>query len=312
MTTEAYLRQWLAHMKGRVRAVTYDGYEALVRVHAIPGLGSIPLTSLHPLQIQDLYAELVSSGRISAKTVGNLHRVLRQSLSHAQNWRLTEWNPAAAAQPPRAKRTEPRIVDLELAERILAVSIGTRWEAPVAIAIATGMRRGEILALRWSDLDEDYTTARVKRTLEVACGQGLVFEDPKTPKSRRAVALPAFLVPHLQRHRVAQAARRKAAGARWREQGLVVDRGDGTPWNPDRFSSAWPWFLHASKLPHVRFHDLRHGHATLMLMQGVHPKIVSERLGHSSIGITLDTYSHVLPSMQGEAVKAFDLLFERP
>lgn len=200
-------------------------------------------------------------------------------------------------------------MDLQLAEQILAAATGTRWEAPVAIAVATGMRRGEILGLRWSDVDEGYAVIRISRTLEVTSEQGVVFEEPKTARSRRAVMVPGFLTARLIAHRRSQTARRRAAGPAWHESGLVVDRGNGTPWNPDRFSSAWPWFLHRSGLPHVRFHDLRHGHATLMLMKGVHPKIVSERLGHSTIGITLDIYSHVLPTMQTEAVKAFDELF---
>jgi len=169
------------------------------------------------------------------------------------------------------------------------------------------MRRGEILALRWSDLDSELTTAHVRRTLEVA-GRRLVFEEPKTRRSRRAVALPAFLRPYLERQREAQRVRRESCPS-WTELDLVIDSGDGSPVNPGTFSSGWFRFCKRAGLPHVRFHDLRHAHATLMLLQGVHPKVVSERLGHASVGITLDTYSHVLPTMQTEAVRAFDELF---
>jgi integrase len=169
------------------------------------------------------------------------------------------------------------------------------------------MRRGEILALRRADLTSDLTALRVQRTLQPT-RRGLVFEEPKTARSRRTVLLPAFLRPYLERQLAAQAARR-AAATDWQEQGLLIDRGDGRPLNPDTLSAGWARHLRRQQLPPVRFHDLRHAHATLMLAQGVHPKIVSERLGHASIGITLDTYSHVLPTLQQEAAAAFDALF---
>jgi len=165
------------------------------------------------------------------------------------------------------------------------------------------------LGLRWGDLDSEWTVARISRSLQ-STPWGMVFEEPKTPRSRRSVALPEFLHPYLDRQRVSQAERRGRGGKCWVESGLVIDRGDGAPWAPTTFSSAWPPFLRSKGLAHVRFHDLRHAHATMMLLQGVHPKIVSERLGHSSIGITLDTYSHVLPTMQEEAARAFDELFQ--
>ncbi len=186
---------------------------------------------------------------------------------------------------------------------------GTRLELPVAIALSTGMRRGEILGLRWGDFDQGLTVAQVRRSLQITKG-GLVFEPPKTARSRRSVALPRFLGPYLERGREDQGLRRARAPERWQDLHLVVDRGDGGGWNPDTFSRDWPRFLHRAGLPPVRFHDLRHAHATFMLAKGIHPKVVSERLGHSSVGITLDTYSHVLPSMQSEAARAFDELFD--
>jgi integrase len=313
LTVGAYLGSWLDLVKTRVRPSTFDGYEFLVRNHAIPALGEILLPRLHPLHIQGLYQAMLQPGyragrSLSAKTVGNLHRVLRQALAQALSWRLVEWNAAAAAQPPRSRPSELAVVDMDLAHGILAASASTRFEAPVALAVSTGMRRGEILGLRWSDLDPEFTVARVSRSLQMTRA-GLDFSEPKTARSRRAVALPEFLRPYLERQRASQDSRREADPEHWTDLNLVVDRGGGNPWNPDTFSTAWPEFLRSQGLPHVRFHDLRHAHATFMLLQGVHPKIVSERLGHASIGITLDTYSHVLPTMQTEAARAFDELF---
>ncbi len=314
LTVGAYLGTWLEHVRTRVRPSTYDGYYFLVTNHAVPTLGHLPLGELHPLHVQRLYARMLSPayggsrGPVSAKTVGNLHRVLRQAMAQAVAWRLMSWNPATAAQPPRSRGAEPAVIDRDLAVRLLAAAAGSRFELPVALAVATGMRRGEILGLRWSDLDDGWEVARVVRSLQ-ATRSGLAFEEPKTRRSRRAVGLPAFLHPYLQRQRISQDLRRDGPGQPPAGVGLVVDSGDGSPWNPDNFSRGWPEFLRARSLPHVRFHDLRHAHATFMLLQGVHPKVVSERLGHASVGITLDTYSHVLPTMQSEAVAAFDRLF---
>ncbi len=309
-TLGSYLETWLAHASGRVRAKTWQGYEALIRLYAEPALGDVPLEQLSPLDLQRLYSTLlVRPGRpLAGGTVLNLHLVLTQALGQAVRWGYIGSNPAAGAQPPRPRRAEPALVDAELSGRILDATRGTRFECPAAIAIATGMRRGEILALRWSDLSEDLSLAHVRRSLQPT-RHGLVFEQPKTKRSRRAVMLPAFLVPYLGRQRKDQARRRDLCGAAWCRTDLVIDRGDGGPLHPDTLSSRWGVFLSRSGLPHVRFHDLRHAHATLMLQQGVHPKVVSERLGHASVGITLDTYSHVLPAMQEQAIRAFDELF---
>lgn len=291
---------------------TYDGYESLLRCWAIPAMGHLPLAELHPLQVQELYGRLLAGkatggGGLSGGTVLNLHLVLTQAFGQAVSWRLLEVNPASGAQPPRPKRPLPTVVDPPLLRRILELADGSWLEPIVAVAASTGLRRGEILALRWADLADDYTLLHVRRTLQPTSA-GLIFEHPKTARSRRAVALPAFLAPYLERQRMEQARRRQQCSA-WRDHDLVIDRGDGEALNPDTLSSAWRRFLRTNGFPQLRFHDLRHAHATLMLLQGVHPKVVSERLGHASIGITLDTYSHVLPSLQTEAVEAFDRMF---
>ena len=310
-TVGGYLSSWLEHSKTRVRAKTHEGYEGLVRLYARQGIGDIPLSDLSPLHLQRLYADLLSDPerRLSGGTVLNLHLVLTQAFSQAVRWGVMASNPASGAQPPRPRRAELAVVDEALAGRLLEVTSGTRFEVPVAIAIATGMRRGEILALCWSDVSADLSLAHVRRSIQPTAG-GLVFEQPKTKRSRRAVALPAFLAPYLMRQRKDQDARKRELGNAWVGTDLVIDRGDGRPLNPDTLSSGWATFVRKHALPPVRFHDLRHAHATLMLSKGVHPKIVSERLGHASIGITLDTYSHVLPAMQQEAAAAFDEIFD--
>ncbi len=314
LSTGDYLESWLSQVRGRVRGRTYSGYAGLLRRYAIPLLGEVPLKDLHPLHLQHLYGQLLEQGaggyrdQLSASTVLNLHRVLVQSLGWAERFGLLERSPAKAARPPRPRRAEPKVVDPALAERILEASSGTRLELPVAFALATGMRRGEILGLRWGDLGPDLSVAHVRRSLQ-ATGEALVFEEPKTKRSRRSVALPAFLHPYLERQLTDQARRKQDLGDGWTGSDLVIDAGDGSPVNPDSMSSAWRFLVVRAGLPHVRFHDLRHAHATLLLCQGVHPKVVSERLGHATVGITLDIYSHVIPGMQAEAARAFDRLF---
>jgi integrase len=303
----AYLTSWLAHAAGRVRPKTLEGYENLIYRHTIPRIGEVALQDLSPLVIQGLYSSLLSESRLAAGTVLNLHLVLTQALSQAVRWGILGLNPAAGAQPPRPRRREAMEVDAELAARILEAASDSWLALPVTLAVATGMRRGEILGLRWHDIGPELEVARVRRSLQVVGGT-IAFVEPKTKRSRRSIPLPAMVRPLLETQRLDQH-RRRAACSDWTDEDLVIDRGDGRAVNPSSFSSAWRLCRIRHDLPHVRFHDLRHAHATLMLLQGVHPKVVSERLGHASIGITLDTYSHVLPSMQAEAVEAFDQLF---
>lgn len=310
MPVAGYLRHWLAHVRGRVRSSTYEGYRNLLHHHAIPHLGQVPLNELHPLDLQSLYTSLLDRKPrpLSPGSVRNLHLVLSQSLKQAVAWQLLDRSPATGAQPPRPRPHHYTIADPKLLQTILDHLVGHPLEIPAALAITTGMRRGELLALRWTDLSHDLTTAHINRSLQPT-PTGLSFQEPKTRRSRRAIVLPKLLHPYLHQQQQDQATRRANQPDTWTDHQLIVDRGDGNPINPDSLSSAWRRFITDHHLPAVRWHDLRHSHATALLLQGVHPKIVSERLGHASIGITLDTYSHVLPSMQTAAATAFDALF---
>jgi integrase len=181
---------------------------------------------------------------------------------------------------------------------------------PVMLAVTTGLRRGELLGLRWSNVDLATGTITVVQSLEQT-KDGLRFKSPKTHRSRRSIALPTITVEALRSHRAKQAEERLALGPAYDDHDLVCPRPGGSPWPPDVFSTTFAAMLRRSNLKPIRFHDLRHSHATHLLKAGIHPKVVSERLGHSKVGITLDTYSHVLPGIQEEAIRRLDLLLER-
>ena len=313
LTVGEYLRRWLDdYAKTNVSAKTYERYDEIARLHLIPGLGHFVLTRLQPLHIQELYSAMLQHGRkdrvgaLSARTVLHHHRVLREALQQAIRWQLLVRNPADAVEPPRPQRREIRTLDEEDAKLLMEISKGTRLHFPIVLETGSGMRRGEILALRWKDVDLRAGTATVRQTLEET-RSGIAFKQPKTQKGARLIPLPAFAIEALKRHRSEQAAHRLKVGDAYQDHGLVFPRPDGRPWSPASFSVGFIAFARRHGFESLTFHHLRHTHATQLLKQGVHPKVVSERLGHSTIGVTLDVYSHVLPSMQQDAAEKINV-----
>ncbi len=306
-----YLKDWLAEAATRIAAKSAERYRDIIEGHISPGLGNIRLAKLKPLHIQRFYADRLASGRkdgtggLSAQSVLHFHRVLHKALEQAVMWQLLMRNPADAVQPPRPERKPMTALNEAQTGKLLKSLESTRLYQPVVLAVSTGMRRGEILALQWKEIDFENAQLSVSRSLEQT-RKGLNFKTPKTAKSRRRIALPQVTLRMLKAHRMSQTAEKLRLGPAYQDHDLVFPRLDGAPWRPDTFSTVFAAHVRRYKLPHVRFHDLRHTHATQLLKQGVHPKIVSERLGHSNIAITLDTYSHVLPGMQETAIEALD------
>jgi integrase len=196
-------------------------------------------------------------------------------------------------------------LDEEQSATLLRIAEGTRMYVPVLVAVTTGLRRGELLALQWRDLDLEAATLTVNRSLEQTKA-GLAFKSPKTEKARRTITLAHVTVDALRRHHAQQLRTRLALGEEYNDQGLVFPRSDGQPWKPSLLTDAFWYVIRRSNLPIRRFHDLRHTHASQLLRQGIHPKVVSERLGHSSIVITLNTYSHLLRGLQEEVASKVD------
>lgn len=315
LTVGEYLEKWLAdYARVNVSAKTLERYEGIVRQHLIPNLGSYPISKLQPLHIQEYYSRALRGGRLDGRpgtlsptTVLHHHRVLREALAQAVRWQIIPRNPADAVEPPRPAKKEMQVLTAEQIVRVLEAARGTYLYIPILLATATGMRRGEILALRWQDVDLAAGTISVVRSLEQTKA-GLSFKEPKTARSRRVVVLPTFAVEALRKHRIRQVEQRLQVGPAWQDHGLVCCREDGTPIRPDSITVLYKAVLRRAGVPRVRFHDLRHSHATLLLGQGVHPKVVSERLGHSQIAVTMDLYSHVSLPMQQEAVQKLDNL----
>jgi len=234
--------------------------------------------------------------------------VLREALKHAELWQLIARNPADAVSPPRFPRREIPALSVEDTRRLLQQAEGTPWYAIIYLAVATGARLGELLALRWSDMDLDGGVMRIARTAQRITGRGLVYSTPKTPSSSRSVALSPETVRVLSEHRRSQLELRLVLGPAYEDSNLVFAWGNGHPLERGAVRSALKKIARSAGLTPPRFHDLRHTAATLMLVSGVHPKIVSERLGHATIAITLDTYSHVLPDMQRDAANLLDAI----
>ena len=306
MTVKAFLEDWLVSARARLRPGAYDACELHVRRYIVPRIGDVPLQTLTRQRVQRLYVELAKSGRIrgdnpalSEKTVHNIHSTLCRAMADGVRARVISHNPAEAAhrQPdsPEQLTWSPEQV------RAFLDSVATdRLYALWRVAVTTGLRRGELLGLRWRDVDFD--GARIAVVQQRAKGGGTVSAGPtKTKRGRRLVSLDDTTLAALRQHREAQDKERELLGAAYEDSGLVFCLANGMPLYPDRVTQLLRSHVRAAALPWIKVQGLRHTHATILLRAGVHPKVVQERLGHSSIAITLDTYSHATPATQEDA-----------
>jgi integrase len=301
ISVKDYLADWLATAKSKLRPSTLHSYAMAVdRINA--HLGPYRLQALTPLQIERFYTEQLRSGGregqpLAAKTVRNTHVVLRKALADAERLGLVPRNAAAAARPPAPERHDLVTWSSEDLRTFLAAIEDERLAMGYRLLAATGIRRGEVLGLRWRDVDFDLGQLAISHTITTA-GHGLFMGPPKTPRSRRNVYVDQRTLAALREHRKQQRQRRLTAGPAWDASlDLVVCDELGHPIHPDSFSRDFNRLVRNLDVPRIRFHDLRNTHATLALKAGVHPKVVSERLGHATVGVTLDLYSHVMPAL---------------
>jgi integrase len=311
ITLAAFLSRWLDHAKSQVTPKSYERYAGLVNQNIVPALGAVVLNKLKPVQISSAYAKALASGRrdgkeggLSANTVNGIHRILSLALDQAVRWELLTRNPADAVDPPKVERKTLQTYDLPQTADVIEAFRGSTIFVPVLLAALCGLRRGEICALRWKNVDLDGAQMSVVESLEQTKA-GLRFKSPKSGKGR-TVALSETVVAELRAYRAKRAQEMLRLGAGLSEDDLVIAHADGSQITPIYVSVKWSQSIAKTSLARLRFHDLRHAHATHMLANGVHPKVASERLGHSKIGITLDLYSHVIPGMQEDAAAIVD------
>ena len=305
-TVAGYAAHWLQNVaRPRLKPATFMSYRESLRLHILPTLGRVKVQALRPDQVRTLLAHKVAEG-LSARSVQIVHGTLRTMLGEAVRDEVITRNPAAVVRPPAVTREEVKPWSPQEASDFLRASVGHRLYAVFAVGVALGLRRGELLALRWSDVDLDDGLVHVRQNVQRLLEIGLVYGSPKTSRSRRTVPLPARSIKVLRAHRARQAAEALALGARWPETGLVFTSTVGTVIEPRNLSRLFDDLIAAAGVRRIRFHDLRHTCASLLLAQGVPARVVMDVLGHSQMAITMDLYSHVMPTALREAADAID------
>lgn len=301
-----YLDWWLSTVaKRRVRPSTLTSYELHVRVHLVPAIGKVRLARLGPQHVEAFIARQLESD-LSPTTIARQHATLRAALNTALKYGLVSRNAAALVTAPRASRKEIQPLTPDEARTFLEAAARHRLEALYLTAIATGMRQGELLALRWTDLDAD-GTLHVRYAMQRVDGEPQ-FVEPKTEKSRRSLVMPAVVLDALKAHRARQATERLAAGEHWQDWGLVFPSTAGTPLDSRNVTKTLQKILASAGLPRQRFQDLRHAAASFYLAQGLDLREVMEILGHSQIALTANTYTHILPKLKRDAADRMDAL----
>ncbi|MFC2043129.1 tyrosine-type recombinase/integrase [Chloroflexota bacterium] len=289
---DRYLNEVVVH---RVRPKTYERYEQFVRLHIKPGIGRIRIAKLRPDHLQSLYSKKLGEG-LSKRSVQQMHAVIHKALNQAMKWGLVARNVSDLVEPPKPQKRMPITLNPDQVNELFTALEDDRLSPLYVTAIATGMRQGELLGLMWEDVDLDNGVIHVKRTAQTIWKKGTVISDTKTDRSRRSIPLPQFAVEALKN--------------KPRTSDFVFPSTVGTPIPARNLLRHWHNTREKIDQPDMRFHDLRHTSATLLLQAGVHPKVVQERLGHSRISMTLDTYSHVVPSMQEEAANQLQAILK--
>lgn len=311
-----FLDYWLKeYCYNNLSVNTIEGYEQYIEKHIKPILGNIELEKLQPLQLQSFYSEKLEKGKLNGKgglskqTVRTLHRIIHGALAKAVKWQLVVRNIADCVEPPKPEKYEAKFLNDEQTNLLIEKVQNSEIYIPVIIAIFTGMRRGEVLGLNWQNVNFEKKYIRVVQ--ELSCTKkGLKILPPKTKKSIRNIAIPDTLMNILKIHRTKQMENKLMLGQEYQNSDMVCTYPNGKLFYPKRFSAKFHELLEKNNLPIVRFHDLRHSHASLLVKLGIQPKVISERLGHSNIGITMDLYSHLYEEADREVAIMFGKLIK--
>lgn len=306
-TVGEWLDYWLTNIAARrLRPLTLQSYETTVRLHLRPALGHYRLDRLQPEHLEACYLAMEHKG-LSAASALRAHRIVSRALKVAMQRGRVARNVATLVDAPTAKRpVTPPPLDIEECRRVLAAARQGRNSARWTVALALGLRQSEALGLMWSDIDFERGTLAIRRGLHRVNGQGLRFEEPKTERSRRTIVVPKQLLADLMAHKTEQDSERVESADYWTEHGLVFPNELGGPMDDRNDYRTWVRLLRAAKVRRIRLHDGRHTAATLLLAEGIHPRVVMELLGHSTMRTTTDTYSHVLPALAQQAADTLD------
>ena len=306
LTVEGYLQGWLdSYARSNVTAKTEAGYRQMINRYT-GRIGDLQLQRLEATHIQSIYAEMIDQ-KLSSTTVVQLHRILHKALNTAVKQEILKRNVADATVPPRIEKKPIEVWDEETRIKFLELAKDMQYGDFYHIAILTGMRRGELAGLKWSEVDLVNGRIQVIQTLGRVTGKKLVVGQPKTNRSKRSVALSPDAINLLHEIRGKQITQQTEAAEGWAVTGYVFTHPDGTCIDPNLVTRAFTKAVKKAGLSHLTIHGLRHTHATMLLEAGINPKVVSERLGHASIATTMDIYSHVLPDIQDQAALAIDM-----
>jgi integrase len=306
LQTGKFLDKWLTAVRPSIRPSTYVSYEGVVRLHIAPAIGRVTLDKLTVDDIARLLRDKQAEERLSSRSIRYVLFVLRIALNKAVRWGIVARNVASLVDPPRVTHRDVRVLSPEETSRLLNAARGNQFESLIVLALSTGVRLGEALAVKWTDVDLDRRQMRIDKALQRITGQGQVLSETKTRRSRRTIVLPVVAAEALRRRKVEQRDQRRAFGRGWRDDGFVFTSSTGGPIDSRNVQRSFRRMVRKAKLPQMRFHDLRHSCASLLLTQGVAPRVVMETLGHSRISVTMDTYTHVMPALLGEAADAMD------
>ncbi len=307
-TVAEFLERWLKdYAQPNLSHKGFERYSGIVKKHLIPQIGSVTLTQLKPFHLQKQYVIMMENG-LSAGTIHYHHAVIHKALKTAMKWGLVNRNVADSVDIPRIEQKEMQVWDEDEVTSFLETAKSSPYYALFHTVIFTGMRRSEVLALRWKDVNFIFSQVYINHSLHHLKDGSYVFSQPKSARSRRTIALSPDAITVLSDHREVKEKLGEALGKPLTDEALVFCNEEGKPWRPNTITRAWNTQAKKAGVPVIRLHDARHTHASLMLKAGIHPKVVQERLGHSSIQITLDTYSHVAPGIQQAAAETFDKL----
>lgn len=302
ITTADFINRYMESVgRHNLRPKTIESYTALIRLHIIPDIGKIKIAHLRPDHLQALYSQKLEKG-LSKRTVQFIHSIIHKCLDQAMRWGIVPRNVADLVTAPTPQRRPPSIFDSRQVGVFLNAVKDHRFYLIYVIAIYCGLREGEVLGIHVEDVDLQKGVINVNHAVQSLAGKGLVVTEPKTDRSRRSISLSKTPLTLLAKH---------IEGLN-RNQGLIFTTSTGHPYSPRNLVRHFKSVLKETGLPNIRFHDLRHTSASLLLAAGVHPKVVQERLGHSTIVLTLDTYSHLIPGMQDRAAEKMEKILSHP